>query len=320
MNQSSPPVDPALIDEAAQWLARSRSPHFTESDAEALQQWRSTSATHDYIWNRALEIDQSFGSVPADVGMSVLDRRRTSSRRGMLKMLGALTLAPSAGWWLYRSPTAQALRADLRTGIGERHTVQLDGTTRVELNTASAIDVQANSLAISIRLIDGEILLDSSGAGTRTPPPCEINTAHASVSSVGARIMVRCDAGYTDLAVLEGMATAATASTAERFTVPAGQKVRITPSGTGELTPLPDGADGWVMGVLFADRTRLDPFLAELARYRRGIIRCDPAIAGLPVSGAFQLKDPDEILRLLARSLPIRIQQRTPYWINVTAA
>ncbi len=319
MNQSSTLVDQTLIVEAAQWLARSKSPDFTESDAEALQQWRSTSSTHEYIWNKALEIDQSFGSVPANVGMNVLDRRRVASRRGVLKMLGALTIAPSAGWWLYRSSTGQALRADFRTGTGERKTVQLNDATRVELNTASAIDVDANSLAISIRLIEGEILLDASRAGTRTALPCEINTAHASLASTGARIMVRCAAGHTDLVVLEGAAMAAPASTAQRFIVPAGRKVRITQEGAGELTPVTDGVDGWVLGVLFADRMRLDQFLSELARYRRGIIKCDPSIASLPVSGAFQLKDPDEILRLLAKSLPIRIQQRTSYWINVTA-
>lgn len=319
MNHDSKRVDQTLIVEVAQWLARSRSPDFTETDAEALQQWRSASATHEYLWNRALEIDQSFGSVPAGVGMTVLDRRRATSRRGVLKMLGALTVAPSAAWWLYRSPTGQALRADLRTGIGERHTAQLNEATRVELNTASAIDVHISSQAITIRLIDGEILLDASRAGARTPLPCRIDTAHASLASTGARIIVRCTAGYTDLMVLEGMATAMSASTPERLSVPAGQKVRITPEGAGELSPVPDGADGWVMGVLLADRMRLDQFLSELARYRRGIIRCDPAIASLPVSGAFQLKDPDEILRLLARSLRIRIQERTPYWINVTA-
>lgn len=319
MNQDTTRIDPALIAEAARWLARSRSPDFTDADADALQQWCSTSAAHAYIWNRAQEIDQRFGSVPADVGMTVLDRPRATSRRGVLKMLGALTLAPSAGWWLYRSSTGQALRADLRTGTGERYTAQLDEVTRVELNTASAINVHASSQAINIGLIDGEILLDASRPGSRSPLPCEISTAHASVASTGARILVRCTAGHTDVMVLDGTATAAPASTAERFTVPAGQKVRLTAEGAGGLSPVPEGADGWVMGVLFADRMRLDQFLSELARYRRGIIRCDPAVARLPVSGAFQLKDPDEILRLLARSLPIRIQERTPYWINVTA-
>lgn len=319
MNPSPQRVDQALISEAAQWLARSKSPDFSESDAEALQRWRSTSAIHEYVWRKALEIDRSFGSVPADVGMSVLDRRRETSRRGVLKMLGALTIAPSAGWWFYRSSTGQALRADFRTGTGERQTVQLNDATRVDLNTASAIDVHADSLAINLRLIEGEILLDASRSGTRPPLPCEINTAHASLVSKQARIMVRCTDGYTDITVLEGTATAAPAATAERFTVQAGQKVRITREGAGELAPVPDGADGWLIGVLFADRMRLDQFLSELTRYRRGIIRCDPSIAGLPVSGAFQLKDPDEILRLLAKSLPVRIQERTSYWINVTA-
>jgi len=318
MSQSAPPIDPGLIDEAARWLARSRSPGFSESDARALQQWRATSATHEYLWSRARDLDQRFGSVPSDVGMKVLDRpRAVNARRKVLKMLGALVLAPSAGWWMYRSPAGQALRADFRTGVGETRTVVLDDTFRVELNTDSAINVATDGASVHIQLIDGEILLDATGAGAAASRPCSITTPQGSLSSTGARLMVRCDARSTDLMVLEGEATAVPDAATGGRTLSAGQRVKLTARGAGDISAVPEGADGWLMGVLFADRMPLDQFLAELARYRHGILRCDPAVAAIRVSGSFQLKDPDEVLRLLQRTLPVRLQARTRYWINV---
>lgn len=57
-----------------------------------------------------------------------------------------------------------------------------------------------------------------------------------------------------------------------------------------------------------------------MARYRYGVLRCDPALAAMPVDGIFQLNDPDNILLLLQHSLPIRLVRRTRYWISVEAA
>jgi len=59
--------------------------------------------------------------------------------------------------------------------------------------------------------------------------------------------------------------------------------------------------------------------VAELARYHRGVLRCDPAAADLTVSGAFPVADTEASLALLAKSLPVRIGRATSYWITVQA-
>ncbi|MCC9596910.1 MULTISPECIES: hypothetical protein [unclassified Rubrivivax] len=82
---------------------------------------------------------------------------------------------------------------------------------------------------------------------------------------------------------------------------------------------MPPPADGalWARGVLAVEDLRLDEFLAELSRYRPGWIRCEPAVAGLRLSGAFMLNDTDAVLDNLARLLPVRVLERTRYWITV---
>jgi transmembrane sensor len=69
--------------------------------------------------------------------------------------------------------------------------------------------------------------------------------------------------------------------------------------------------------MLLARNMRLADVVAEMSRYRSGVLRCDPAVAELRVSGAVSLADTDAGLALLARSLPLRIEQASRYWVTV---
>lgn len=71
---------------------------------------------------------------------------------------------------------------------------------------------------------------------------------------------------------------------------------------------------------LYADNQRLGDFLQELGRYRPGVLRCDPAVADLRISGGFQVDDTDAALLAVARSLPVRVVTRTRYWVSVVPA
>lgn len=71
--------------------------------------------------------------------------------------------------------------------------------------------------------------------------------------------------------------------------------------------------------MLYAEEMRLADVLSEIGRYRSGVLRCDPAVADLRVSGAFQLEDTDRVLAVLAQTLPVRLDARTRYWVTVTA-
>jgi transmembrane sensor len=72
--------------------------------------------------------------------------------------------------------------------------------------------------------------------------------------------------------------------------------------------------------VLSVQQMPLGEFVDELSRYRPGLLRCAPAVAGLKVSGTYQLADTDQILLLIARNLPVRIDYRTRYWVSIDAA
>ena len=53
-------------------------------------------------------------------------------------------------------------------------------------------------------------------------------------------------------------------------------------------------------------------------KHFHGVLRCDPAVAGLRLSGTFPLKNTDAILNVIAQTLPVKIQSITRYWINIS--
>ena len=71
--------------------------------------------------------------------------------------------------------------------------------------------------------------------------------------------------------------------------------------------------------IAFDDRVDRIVALAEIARYRPGIVRCAPEVANLEVSGVFSLEDTDRALLNLTLGLPVDLVYRTRYWVTVQA-
>ena len=74
----------------------------------------------------------------------------------------------------------------------------------------------------------------------------------------------------------------------------------------------------WQQGSIIAINRPLGELLAELSRYRPGVVRCDPAIAQLKVSGAFPIDDTDRALAALESGFSLRIERYTRYWVRVS--
>lgn len=138
--------------------------------------------------------------------------------------------------------------------------------------------------------------------------------------ALGTRFLVRESAGETRLTVLEHAVEAQLAQDARQTRrVNAGEQISFSATAFGDKQSAA-AEDGWLRGVLSVSQWRLDRVIAELARYRRGHLSCDPAVAGLRVSGSFPLNDTDRALALLSQTLPIRLQSFTRYWLQIVPA
>ena len=75
-------------------------------------------------------------------------------------------------------------------------------------------------------------------------------------------------------------------------------------------------AGAWLDGLIVTRNMRLGDFLAEVARYRPGFLSCAADIADLRLSGVFRLEDTDRLLAVLPQTLPVRLHQRTRWWVR----
>jgi len=107
----------------------------------------------------------------------------------------------------------------------------------------------------------------------------------------------------------------------DKVVVNAGEEVKFT-SMLFQQKMLFDmsAADAWTKGFIIVDNMRLAKVIDELSRYRHGIVRCDPAIADLEISGAFPITDVDAALLSIAKTLSIRIESFTPFLVMLKPA
>ncbi|WP_106804608.1 FecR domain-containing protein [Pseudomonas sp. S5D5] len=312
-----PNSDPRLVDQAIQWMIKLRFNVADDASTAAFDRWLHTSAEHQQVWQRVATMNDDFNQLPAQVGRHALQgaRQRISRREG-LKLLGLV--AGAAGLtWLGRDYTPlPGLMADYRTATGERRWVALDDGSKIQLNSASAFDATFSAERRLVHLHRGEMLVNT-GVDDR---PLWVQTRDGYLRALGSRFLVREEAQGTLLAVQQG-AVALFANSREanaRHVLKPGEQVLF--DHTGIHAPIANGLDpwGWSDGVISAHNMRLDDFLSELSRYRNGLLRCSEAVAGLCVSGTYQLNDTDQVLSLVAQSLPVDVTYRSRYWVTVS--
>ncbi|QBF27309.1 DUF4880 domain-containing protein [Pseudomonas tructae] len=295
---------------AARWLALLESGRASAEDLVQLQKWRAANPQHEQIWQRAEGLRQRFQEVPAALAMASLDRpdgqRRTLLKRGL-----ALALVVPAGWLLSQQTPLLALRADLRTAVGERRGLRLADGSLLQLNTASAVDLDLARQRLT--LVTGEIALSVSRAQA-----LHVDLGMAQVSVGQAQVCLRRDAEQCRIAVLQGTVQVQPLHGAQ-LALHVGDQLTVNVDGSGAMDRFDPRQPDWRDGVLSVDNQPLGQFLRELSRYRPGWLRWEPALESLKVTGTFRLDDTDRVLALLAASLPLAVQARSRYWITLVA-
>lgn len=304
------------IRQAAKWLALWHSGSMTEAEKRQLDDWRTADPQHEQAWQYAELLAQKLTHIPAELGMPVLDRN--ISRRDFIKPLALLMVAMPSGMLAYRYVPWREWSADYRTATGERREVVLADGSRILLNTASAMNVVFSNEQRKIRLLTGEILVQTAPDPYPAHRPFIVQTAEGGLRALGTRFTVRQQQGLTRLAVIEGAVEAVPAVARQQAgIVKAGQQSSLTEREMHAVETLDEKRAAWADGILYVDKMPLGEFVAELGRYRPGVVRCEPDVTHLEVSGVFQLKDTDRILAALQNTLPVQLHWRTRYWVTI---
>ncbi|TBV07526.1 FecR domain-containing protein [Stutzerimonas kirkiae] len=307
------PISRDVARQAAHWMMLLHSGEADSQDHADCQKWRSARPENELAWQRVARVQERLGVLPPAVGMASFNRER---RQGLKKLLICAALLP-AGYLAYQSLPWNPWMADHRTAVGERRRIELADGSLLYLNTDSAVDLHFDDEQRLIQLHRGEILVTSGrDPGYPRHRPLRVQTAEGRVQALGTRFGVRQLPGQTQLAMFEGAVRVEPLEGKGR-TLSASEQLRFRRDGFGAMSVANEQSIGWQRGQLIVESMQLAEFLAELDRYRPGLLRHDPQVADLRISGTFQLDNTDAILTALPATLPVTVSYRTRYWVHV---
>ncbi|MFJ4067730.1 FecR domain-containing protein [Pseudomonas sp. NPDC089996] len=314
---SEAPICAGIVEQASHWLMLHWGGELDQEQQRRFVEWRAADPEHERAWLRLQQLQNTLGGVPAGTALAVLREQPDAQRRQTLKLLCTLLLA-GGGSYLVQSqlPWREAM-ADVRSGTGERLQRTLADNSRLSLNSGSAVDIRFTASERRICLLAGELLLDSGHDAAQRP--LIVDTAAGEIQALGTRFSVYQRDDECQVELFEGELELRPRH-ARAMRLQAGQGCRFSATRLGDIVPANPNAIAWQDGRLIAERMPLGEFVAQLARHRPGVLRCDPAVAKLPLTGVFPLSDTDRVLLALQQSLPVTVQKLTRYWVTVSPA
>ena len=312
----APDIGAAVAEQAVNWLIEMQDGELSPRRQQAWQQWLQAHSEHERAWEHIQRINQRLRGLSSPLAHAALNAPKGTSRRQALKLLLLLGAGSALTYGLRDQLPITPLLADFSSPVGQRRTLQLHDGSQIQLNTASSVDVRLDGQQRVIRLLEGEMLLTAA----QDPRPLQVLTAHGALQPQAARLNVRQFSDRTEVAVFDGrVALTPTAHSGSPLWIQPHQQLSFNRLDWKPPRPLDAGSGAWTDGMLVAAHMRLADFLAELGRYRRGQLNCDPNVADLLISGTYPVDNSERVLDLLAVSLPVRIKRFTRYWVTVEA-
>lgn len=310
---------PPAILAAGKWYALLSSGAAQPEDFQKWQTWRGADPQNEQAWAQVEALGKQFSALPANVNSDILLEANRHSRRRILKQLALVIGVGAISALGYQQKPWRPMLADQSTATGEVREITLADGSHLFIQTNSAVNLVFNDHSCTIELIRGEIYVETAHSGGAEQPRLTATTRHGRFVALGTKFNLRDHGAFSQVSVYEGKVEISPQASGHKQIVAAGQSGKIN---NAEILAVDDSVvnRAWIKGMLIVFDMPLPEFVQELARYHTGIMRCDPALATLKVSGNFRITDIDAILQQLPTMLPVRVEKRTRYWISVTAA
>ncbi|KIY41932.1 hypothetical protein TZ03_04265 [Pseudomonas sp. 10-1B] len=305
-----------VVAQAIDWRVRLASGLAPVEELEACVRWRRLHPSHEQAWQRLAVFDGRLGGMPPPQASQALRYRdRRTVLKGLALLLGGTALAGGTSLGLHGTPWL----AEQRTATGERRRLALPDGGWLQMNSGTALDLAFDSQQRRVRLLAGEIMIQTGKQGAERP--FWVDTPMGRLQALGTGFTVRLGEDSVLLAVEEGaVAVRPSAGQQTAAVVHAGEQARFDRQGVFAAQPLDRDALAWREGYLVVRQWPLARLCAELGRYRSGVLRCDPTVADLLISGVFPVGETDRALAALGHSLPVRARYLTRWWVTLEPA
>ncbi|KER05132.1 fec operon regulator FecR [Photorhabdus temperata] len=301
---------------ASHWYAVLSSDQASPRQTEKWQRWYEQHQDNQWAWQQVENLRNQMLVVPGNVASRTLQETHLSRRRMMKSVL--LLLGIGGIWQLWHSETGEGLRAGYRTAKGDIQQHRLSDGTLLTLNTDSAVDVRFDPQQRLVHLWYGEIAITTEhDAETRL---LRVQTRQAQLTALGTQFTVRQEGNTTLVSVQQHAVEVILTGADRKYIVRQGESLRFSATDFSELTTAIAENNTWTQGILSFSDKPLSEVIAILARYRNGVLHCDPTVSSLRLSGTFPIKNTDTVLTVIEKTLPVKIQYITRYWVNVLPA
>jgi transmembrane sensor len=337
--------DAAAIEaEAAAWVARFDAGEVSARDQAAFQAWLNRSALHreaiaEYgnLWSEMDRLGQLTGKAGQDGGARHAGRAFRKATPWLAAFAASL-LAVAGGAVLFKpqqqhqrplvAQTRQAARISYETAVGGHRRIALSDGSTVILNTNSRLDVDFSGNRRNVHLLRGEAYFEVVHDKAR---PFTVLADNYVVREIGTAFDVHLSrAGRVEVGVTRGSVEVASAGGARvggviegGGVVAAGHNIVL---GETAAPPRPvSSADmkrklAWRQGELIYTGQPLREVLADVSRYSDIQIElADPALADLPVGGAFRTDQINAIFAALENNFGVHADWVDPHHVRFTA-
>ena len=283
-----------LAEEAASWFLKLNDPDCTETDRRAFDAWLAKDEAHRAEYSQFERLWQTLDKLPPQRKHRL--RRATPAVVLLTGMLASLfTLAP---------PTE---RQTIATAIGERrHLVLADGS-ELDINAGSRIRTDYSWFSRRIEVESGEAVFKVAPDKLR---PFEVRAANGVMRDIGTTFDVANENGRVSVGVIEGKVEVRLDGRANGILLKGGEQLAYAGSGGILSGQLDADATAWRDGRWIFKDTPLNEVVARMNRqHGRQTVLDDPALAGLHVSGAFNIGDRNGLLKALETLYPLRARE-----------
>lgn len=307
-----------IDEQAVAWFIRLRADNVSSEEKALFLRWLNQADAHHETFN---EICKLWGDTDLLQALGVAAQKhriapnkRTTSTKFMLPLAMAACLTLSI---LFSSQLAVLMQGDYATGVGERKTVYFDDGSTAMLNTDSSIAVSMDGPQRRVDLLKGEVYFEVKPDPNR---PFIVQADHSTTRVLGTRFFVHEKSDSDEVKVVSGRVEVSDLRTLKQpLILHDREAVAIDAAGMGE-TLLLDSAltTSWINGFLVFENVPLESVISQIRRYRTGlVVYKDNALRGLKINGRINLRESDDMLKVLGKNLSVKMTYLTDWLVIV---
>ncbi|WP_445114892.1 FecR domain-containing protein [Acinetobacter sp. WZC-1] len=303
-----------IFRQAADWMLKQQSAPLSAAEQQAFEQWVQQSEQHQRAWECVEHLNIALQGLPGKQARQILKQARQTRLRqlgGKLAVVCAVALSAYAGWMGWDSQLRYQLMAEYSTATGEQKRVRISDGSQVYLNTRTAFDTQFDQQQRLIKLHYGEIHISTAPDSYPVKRPFRVQTRQGVLEALGTVFNVRQLDDQTCVAVIKSAVEVRVTGGAPLL-VRENQQLCFNRQGYQPLQMMDVNAvEAWQRKLLFTYDMPLEKFIQEIRRYHQlTYFQVDDEVKNMLISGSYPLDDLSQVLALLNRTYPVRVEKK----------